>query len=375
MLTLYFAGVSTYDPERFVNGHEAHQDTVVDCIGNNLTDGMDSYFRDNLHLLHEDIVDTGASTPEASPRHESLNLEDTAVSNEDYMHMAAAPMNSVSSWNDVATMTCSSSRHSGMQSSNGYGSDKNSHRGSDDDSDEGGVYVLPDDVVVSRSNLSRRISISSDDQGDFIEADISRNGYASSDASSNSNSRKNSASSSYEDLRTSNIRPPNRSGDDETFTRLVFDNESRACGLMQTTTSSGAAASATSHHSRNISSSPEREHASAVAATRPNNLFNALADNEYIDRSNFMLTSASTESSSPFTMSSAAFMSPSYSENSTSALNAPTSESSVFISPDLENAPDNSARRRQAFLRNQSVDSGAVNHGQCPLRPAKSSGE
>ena len=357
---VHISGLRFVNTSSAINGYGENGDAHVDEITHDTaaSDGMDAYLRENLHLLNDDITCTGSSTPETGPRLESLSLE-----NDDYVYMTG-PSNGQISWSDYVKMPCSNSRHSGFQSSKGYGSDKDSQHGSDYDSDEGGVYVLPDDVIANGSNRSSRVvrslNDSSEDQGDFIETDIARNG--GSGDSSNSNSRKESVSSSYEDLRGSTIcRPRNRDfGDDETFTKLVFKNDARPTGSQQYP-------NVVSNHSSQLPSN-------GGLALRPTNLFEANAAAGLYDRSNIMMTSASTGSSSPFTMSSAPFTPPSFSENSTSALNAPTSESSVFVSPDHENVPASSATRREAFMRNQSMDVAAASAPPCPLRPAKSSG-
>ena len=279
---------------------------------------MEMYFQENLHLLANGSQE---NAPVATPRSDSLDI--------DHTHSNAT--------NQIAT--------NNLQILNGVHarmplltSDK---LPSDDDSDEGGVYVLPDDILAPTNSTSEYSSLqfnsnnnardSFDEQGDFIEADIARNSNAST-SSSDTSRKDSSTTSSYEDLigRTASLyngESIKRADNEETFTKLVFDKPNSS--LQKSSTNN------VPRHC-NRPSVPARYDAQYTPAPPCNVVRPSTLVYENYPRHERGLRSPSP---SPLTFSSLAFTSPSCSDNS--GTNAPTSGSSLFPTPDAEfnNAP------------------------------------
>lgn len=231
----------------------------------------------------------------------------------------------------------SSGRSSMHPSQSGNTTESKPSGASDCDSDEGGVYVLPDDVTAARK---KDMNDSFDDHGDFIETDIPGRDMRGSSADSSHNHSGDSTSSSYEDLQPALVarkqtKEVAKVKEDETFTKLVFDADTDSDSYVDMRSF---------RHSAGRSwLSSSQGNSSPLSSSRPTNLgplrpalphsYNSSGADDTNNRARptFPLT-ASTSSSSP-----KAFMSPQFSDNS-AIYGVLTSGSSTGWTPDLENS-------------------------------------
>ena len=268
-----------------------------------------------------------------------------------------------------------------------------------DDSDEGGVYVCDEDKLVMSSSTQLPPSrpaeaSSSDDQGDFIEADIppNRGIYA---CSSSNNTPDSSSDSSYEDLRTMSFEQPQggaagggarRSRDDDhSYEDLrLLDIRPPPNREHRGERAAMNALSHDSHRSSSMSASSSAENPLSAAnvngdeSCRPKTLYGA-------DSLQISGASSNAAESSPVTSMSesshrtpsSSFLSPQLSDSG--ATYGIASESSVFMSPDTENFEPLSGvggHGRPPLLRHRSVDcNDPLDGGPPPFRAVRSSND
>ena len=350
------------------NGYVSEDEIDFSKLHDVSQDDMERYFQENVHMLQRHSS-SGSDTPGRSPGNEVSHIS---------FGGACTDVTDLG-WQGTNVTCTYPSTGQGIVTDTGYSNNNGMTRNvaSDTDSDEGGVYILPEDLVCPP-----KVQDKSEDE-DFIESDIPRNRFSCSLDSSNSLSTsrsQNSISSSYEDLQTHNIQRPSsgdsnsvRTEDEETFTKLVFNKENRDQDDNKSEDTDDYVHPWTLNDSESDSYS--------LPVPRPTNLFDSHVHccgnaRRHVQEQPNIATciSNSTSSSSPYTVSSA-FISPQYSDNS-NLYNGVTSESSVFMSPETSDSGSGSvSQRRQNFLRHQSMDYNADLVKTGALRSARSSGE
>ena len=242
------------------------------------------------------------------------------------------------------------------------------------DIDEGGVFVCDDDKVVMNCAPVPQTRVegnnSSDDQGDFIEADIPKNAYKGGlYACSSENNTPSSTDSSYEDLRTMSfdrggnreegarrsrdddhsyedlrlldIRPPNREQQ-----RERERERHRGSGMNALSSDNSMSASSTENA---LSAGNFGE------SCRPRTLYGDSLQIEGASGGGTESSPVTSVSESSHRTPSSSFLSPQLSDSG--ATYGIASESSVFLSPDAESfEPISGAHGRPPLSRHRSVD-------------------